>query len=59
MVDDEWKCSDELGIAMNPDGNLVNYVQVFENENTDNIDCQGMSANLLGYKTGHQKIYKL
>ncbi|KAI8804373.1 5'-AMP-activated protein kinase beta subunit, interation domain-containing protein [Cladochytrium replicatum] len=28
IVDDEWKCSEELPIASDPDGNLVNYLEV-------------------------------
>lgn len=28
IVDDEWKCSNDLETATDPDGNLVNYVEV-------------------------------
>ncbi|KAI7867795.1 hypothetical protein BDF14DRAFT_1799111 [Spinellus fusiger] len=32
IVDDEWKCSNDLETATDPDGNLVNYVQVLEED---------------------------
>jgi 5'-AMP-activated protein kinase regulatory beta subunit len=28
IVDDEWKCSNDLEAATDPDGNLVNYIEV-------------------------------
>jgi hypothetical protein len=28
IVDDEWTCSEDLPTASDPDGNLVNYIQV-------------------------------
>jgi hypothetical protein len=28
IVDDEWKCSNDLETATDPDGNLVNYIEV-------------------------------
>ncbi|KAJ3198914.1 hypothetical protein HDU67_003225 [Dinochytrium kinnereticum] len=28
IVDDEWKCSEDLPMASDPDGNLVNYLEV-------------------------------
>ncbi|KAI8804194.1 hypothetical protein BJ742DRAFT_682318 [Cladochytrium replicatum] len=34
IVDDEWKCSEELPVASDPDGNLVNYLEV-QDENGD------------------------
>ncbi|KAJ3416359.1 Protein kinase, AMP-activated, beta [Chytridiales sp. JEL 0842] len=30
IVDDEWKCSEDLPMASDPDGNLVNYLDVFD-----------------------------
>ena len=30
IVDDEWKCSDELPMASDSDGNLVNYLEVLD-----------------------------
>ncbi|KAI8918883.1 hypothetical protein BC831DRAFT_482021 [Entophlyctis helioformis] len=32
IVDDEWKCSEDLPIASDPDGNLVNYLEVVDEE---------------------------
>ena len=28
VVDDEWKCSEDLPTTSDPDGNLVNYIEV-------------------------------
>ncbi|RIB10295.1 Carbohydrate-Binding Module Family 48 protein, partial [Gigaspora rosea] len=42
VVDDEWKCSNELSTAIDPDGNLVNYLEVFEEG--DSMDQNGMNA---------------
>ncbi|CAG8829044.1 14876_t:CDS:2, partial [Racocetra persica] len=44
IVDDEWKCSNELSTATDPDGNLVNYLEVFEEEG-DSMDQNGMSTD--------------
>ena len=41
IVDDEWKCSNEMETATDPDGNLVNYLQVIDDENEDSIDELG------------------
>ncbi|KAJ1556631.1 hypothetical protein HK405_002300, partial [Cladochytrium tenue] len=30
IVDDEWKCSDDLPVATDADGNLVNYLDVVD-----------------------------
>ncbi|KAG1242225.1 hypothetical protein G6F68_016293 [Rhizopus microsporus] len=35
IVDDEWKCSNDLETATYPDGNLVNYLQVMDEEQQD------------------------
>ncbi|KAI9273042.1 hypothetical protein BDA99DRAFT_533867 [Phascolomyces articulosus] len=40
IVDDEWKCSNEMETATDPDGNLVNYLQVVD-ENEDSIEELG------------------
>ncbi|KAF7726928.1 hypothetical protein EC973_008223 [Apophysomyces ossiformis] len=32
IVDDEWKCSNDLETATDPDGNLVNYLQVMDED---------------------------
>ncbi|KAI9259905.1 hypothetical protein BY458DRAFT_273273 [Sporodiniella umbellata] len=32
IVDDEWKCSNDFDTATDPDGNLVNYLQVMDGE---------------------------
>jgi hypothetical protein len=32
IVDDEWKCSNDMETATDPDGNLVNYLQVMDEE---------------------------
>ncbi|CAG8503371.1 7555_t:CDS:2, partial [Cetraspora pellucida] len=44
IVDDEWKCSNELSTATDPDGNLVNYLEVFEEEG-DSMDQNGMNTD--------------
>lgn len=31
-MDDEWKCSNDLETATDPDGNLVNYLQVMDDD---------------------------
>lgn len=41
IVDDEWKCSNEMETATDPDGNLVNYLQVMDEEE----DCGQISAD--------------
>ncbi|OBZ90988.1 5'-AMP-activated protein kinase subunit beta-2 [Choanephora cucurbitarum] len=35
IVDDEWKCSNEMETATDPDGNLVNYLQVLDDDEED------------------------
>ncbi|KAI7876833.1 AMPKBI-domain-containing protein [Lichtheimia hyalospora FSU 10163] len=42
IVDDEWKCSNEMETATDPDGNLVNYLQVSD-EYEDSLDEFGDS----------------
>ncbi|CDS09494.1 hypothetical protein LRAMOSA10854 [Lichtheimia ramosa] len=37
IVDDEWKCSNEMETATDPDGNLVNYLQVSD-DYEDSLD---------------------
>ncbi|KAL2915345.1 galactose metabolism-related protein [Polyrhizophydium stewartii] len=32
IVDDEWKCSEDLPVTSDPDGNLVNYLEVTDEE---------------------------
>lgn len=38
IVDDEWKCSNEMETATDPDGNLVNYLQVMDEEEENDDD---------------------
>ncbi|KAI8344580.1 hypothetical protein BC941DRAFT_366025 [Chlamydoabsidia padenii] len=38
IVDDEWRCSNEMETATDPDGNLVNYLQVMEESDMYNDD---------------------
>ena len=38
IVDDEWKCSNEMETATDPDGNLVNYLQVMDEEEENEND---------------------
>ncbi|KAI8381518.1 immunoglobulin E-set, partial [Radiomyces spectabilis] len=38
IVDDEWKCSNDMETATDPEGNLVNYLQV-EDEEVDGDLC--------------------
>ena len=35
IVDNEWKCSDDLPTATDPQGNLINYLSVSNNTPTD------------------------
>ncbi|ORZ14635.1 5'-AMP-activated protein kinase beta subunit, interation domain-domain-containing protein [Absidia repens] len=35
IVDDEWKCSNDMETATDPDGNLVNYLQVMDEDDMD------------------------
>ncbi|KAI9301449.1 hypothetical protein BJ944DRAFT_274619 [Cunninghamella echinulata] len=35
IVDDEWKCSNEMETATDPDGNLVNYLQVLDEDDVE------------------------
>lgn len=41
IVDDEWKCSNEMETATDPDGNLVNYLLVMDEEEENNNDDFG------------------
>ncbi|ORZ15899.1 hypothetical protein BCR42DRAFT_328104, partial [Absidia repens] len=36
IVDDEWKCSNDLETATDLDGNLVNYIQVLAEDDIEN-----------------------
>jgi len=56
IVDDEWKCSNDLETATDPDGNLVNYVEVDDGLDDDidefderrcSIEGDDLSAYLL------------
>jgi 5'-AMP-activated protein kinase regulatory beta subunit len=39
VVDDQWKCSDNLPTASDADGNLVNYIEVSDESNVgDGLD---------------------
>jgi hypothetical protein len=38
IVDDEWKCSNEMETATDPDGNLVNYLQVLNDDDEEEED---------------------
>ncbi|KAI9478141.1 MAG: hypothetical protein EXX96DRAFT_569708 [Benjaminiella poitrasii] len=35
IVDDEWKCSNDMETATDPDGNLVNYLQVMDDDDEE------------------------
>ncbi|KAI7903382.1 uncharacterized protein BX663DRAFT_434145, partial [Cokeromyces recurvatus] len=41
IVDDEWKCSNDMETATDPDGNLVNYLQVMDEDDEENNDELG------------------
>ena len=45
IVDDEWKCSEHLPMESDPEGNLVNYVEVNDEEG----DKQGDGLDGLSY----------
>jgi hypothetical protein len=32
IVDDEWKCSDDFPVTSDPEGNLVNYIEVLDED---------------------------
>ncbi|KAI9356689.1 5'-AMP-activated protein kinase beta subunit, interation domain-containing protein, partial [Pilaira anomala] len=38
IVDDEWKCSNDMETATDPDGNLVNYLQVMDEDEESETD---------------------
>ncbi|CAG8444677.1 11731_t:CDS:2 [Acaulospora morrowiae] len=48
IVDDEWKCSSDLSTATDPDGNLVNYLEVYEDDyetiNQEGFDSDDLSS---------------
>ena len=55
IVDDEWKCSDDLPVSTDTDGNLVNFLEVEDEtglHQNDGLDAiaeisQGMSSSSL------------
>ncbi|CAG8435019.1 7256_t:CDS:2 [Diversispora eburnea] len=50
IVDDEWKCSNDLSTATDPDGNLVNYLEVYEEED-ETISQDGLNSDGLLSRT--------
>ncbi|CAG8490583.1 5786_t:CDS:2 [Acaulospora colombiana] len=44
IVDDEWKCSSDLSTATDPDGNLINYLEVHEDD-YETINREGLDSN--------------
>ncbi|KAI8096403.1 uncharacterized protein BX664DRAFT_257039, partial [Halteromyces radiatus] len=45
IVDDEWKCSNDMETATDPDGNLVNYLQVIdENDMEEDMMDGGLAT---------------
>ncbi len=52
IVDDEWKCSNDLSTATDPDGNLVNYLEVYEDD-----DCNSIEKESLGSEGTRSKIF--
>ncbi|KAI8915992.1 immunoglobulin E-set [Gorgonomyces haynaldii] len=46
IVDDEWKCSEDLPTASDADGNLVNYIEVAEDAMDDGLDFLGKEEDL-------------
>src|SRR5690554_451884 len=38
IVDDEWKCSTELSAATDVDGNLVNFLEVADEDQQDELE---------------------
>lgn len=43
IVDNEWSCSNDMETTTNPDGSLVNYIQVM-NEEDDNWDTESIKS---------------
>lgn len=51
IVDDEWKCSQDLPIASDKDGNLINFLIIsFKGDVGDGLDDLSESLNDLGIK---------
>jgi hypothetical protein len=44
IVDDEWKCSNDFSTATDPDGNLVNYIEVNEDDD-DSIEKESLESS--------------
>ncbi|CAI2166680.1 12709_t:CDS:2 [Funneliformis geosporum] len=45
IVDDEWKCSNDLSTATEPDGNLVNYLEVYEDDDCNSIEKESLDSD--------------
>jgi 5'-AMP-activated protein kinase regulatory beta subunit len=45
IVDDEWKCSNDMETATDPDGNLVNYLQVLDEDEENEQDDFDVTTN--------------
>lgn len=44
-MDDEWKCSNDMETATDPDGNLVNYLQVLDEDEENEQDDFDVTTN--------------
>jgi hypothetical protein len=44
-VDDEWKCSNDFSTATDPDGNLVNYLEVHEDDDCNSIEKESLDSS--------------
>lgn len=44
IVDDEWKCSNDFSTATDPDGNLVNYIEVCEDDDCSSIGKESLDS---------------
>ncbi|CAB4377266.1 unnamed protein product [Rhizophagus irregularis] len=45
IVDDEWKCSNDFSTATDPDGNLVNYLEVHEDDDCNSIEKESLDSS--------------
>jgi hypothetical protein len=52
IVDDEWKCSNDMETATDPDGNLVNYLQVMNEDDESECDFDDNDRSTVSSSSG-------
>ncbi|OAD72087.1 carbohydrate-binding module family 48 protein, partial [Phycomyces blakesleeanus NRRL 1555(-)] len=57
IVDDEWKCSNDLETATDPKGNLVNYIRVMDEDedSTDEFNSPSKGLDRSGASTPEEE----